>query len=268
MTKSVGRILVTNDDGIDAPGLVSAVKIAETLSDDVWVFAPAEEMSGASHSLSLSKPMRVMELGPKRFAVTGTPTDCVMVATRHALRDNPPDLVLSGVNFGQNIAEDVSYSGTVAGAKEGTVFGIKSIAMSQAVMFTGKPGEWAPRFEVAEKHAPALIEKLIALDWPQETLINLNFPHIDINDNPEIRIVKQGKRDRSILGLEERIDPRGRSYFWYNFDRLVDENGDLVYTPGKNTDIEAITMGHIAVTPLQMDHTQSDMAAELATIFG
>ncbi|MDB2523566.1 5'/3'-nucleotidase SurE [Alphaproteobacteria bacterium] len=267
MSKSVGRILVTNDDGIDAPGLVSALKIAEALSDDVWVFAPAEEMSGASHSLSLSKPMRVIELGPKRFAVTGTPTDCVMVATRHVLRDNPPDLVLSGVNFGQNIAEDVSYSGTVAGAKEGTVFGIKSIAMSQAVMFTGEPGTWSPRFEVAEKHAPSLIEKLLDVDWPEETLINLNFPHIDINDNPEIRVVKQGKRDRSILGLEERIDPRGRSYFWYNFDRLVDENGDLVYTPGKNTDIEAITQGHIAVTPLKMDHTQGDMAAELATIF-
>ena len=104
MSKSVGRILVTNDDGIDAPGLVSALKIAEALSDDVWVFAPAEEMSGASHSLSLSKPMRVIELGPKRFAVTGTPTDCVMVATRHVLRDNPPDLVLTGVNFGQNNA--------------------------------------------------------------------------------------------------------------------------------------------------------------------
>jgi len=268
MGKSVGRILVTNDDGIDAPGLVSALKIAETLSDDVWVFAPAEEMSGASHSLSLSKPMRVIELGPKRFAVTGTPTDCVMVATRHVLRDNLPDLVLSGVNFGQNIAEDVSYSGTVAGAKEGTVFGIKSIAMSQAVIFNGAPGTWVPRFEIAEKHAPSLIEKLLDIDWPEETLINLNFPDIDISDNPEIRVVKQGKRDRSILGLEERIDPRGRSYFWYNFDRLVDENGDLVYTPGKNTDIEAITQGHIAVTPLQMDHTQGDMAAELATIFG
>ncbi|MGB1463624.1 MAG: 5'/3'-nucleotidase SurE [Parvibaculales bacterium] len=267
MAKPVGRILVTNDDGIDAPGLVSAVKIAETLSDDVWVFAPAEEMSGASHSLSLSKPMRVMEIEPKRFAVTGTPTDCVMVATRHVLRDNPPDLVLSGVNFGQNIAEDVSYSGTVAGAKEGTVFGIKSIAMSQAVLFTGNPGEWTPRFEIAEKHAPSLIEELLNTDWPKETLINVNFPHIDVNDNPQIRIVKQGKRDRSILGLEERTDPRGRSYFWYSFDRLVDENGDLVYTPGKGTDIEAIVQGHIAVTPLQMDQTQSDMAAELATIF-
>ena len=167
MAKPVGRILVTNDDGIDAPGLVSAVKIAKALSDDVWVFAPAEEMSGASHSLSLSKPMRVIEIEPKRYAVTGTPTDCVMVATRHVLRDNPPDLVLSGVNFGQNIAEDVSYSGTVAGAKEGTVFGIKSIAMSQAVLFTGKPGEWTPRFEIAEKHAPSLIEELLNTDWPK-----------------------------------------------------------------------------------------------------
>ena len=112
-----------------------------------------------------------------------------------------------------------------------------------------------------------MIEELLNLDWPKETLINVNFPHIDVDDNPQIRVVKQGKRDRSILGLEERTDPRGRNYFWYSFDRLVDENGDLVYTPGKGTDIEAIVQGHIAVTPLQMDHTQSEMAAALATIF-
>jgi len=265
--RKIGRILVTNDDGIDAPGLVTAVKIAEQLSDDVWVFAPAEEMSGASHSLSLAKPMRVIEHGPKRYAVTGTPTDCVMVATRHVLRDNPPDLVLSGVNFGQNIAEDVSYSGTVAGAKEGTVFGIKSIAMSQAVVFTGEPGSVYPRFEIAEKHAPAIIEKLLTLDWPKETLMNVNFPHITLDDEPEIRIVKQGKRDRSILGLEERIDPRGHAYYWYCFDRLVDENGQMVYTPGEGTDIEAIVQGNIAVTPLQMDHTHSDVAAQLTALF-
>ncbi len=264
----IGRILVTNDDGIDAPGLVTAINIARALSDDVWVFAPAEEMSGASHSLSLAKPMRVMELGPKRYAVTGTPTDCVMVATRNVLRDNPPDLVLSGVNFGQNIAEDVSYSGTVAGAKEGTVFGIKSIAMSQAVLFTEEPGARMPRFEVAEKHAPAIIEKLLTLDWPKETLMNVNFPHIEIDDAPEIRIVKQGKRDRSILGLEERIDPRGQPYYWYSFDRLVDENGQMVYTPGKGTDIEAIIQGNIAITPLQMDHTHSAVAEQLTALFG
>lgn len=263
----VGRILVTNDDGIDAPGLVTALNIARQLSDDVWVFAPAEEMSGASHSLSLAKPMRVMEQGPKRYAVTGTPTDCVMVATRHVLRDNPPDLVLSGVNYGQNIAEDVSYSGTVAGAKEGTVFGIKSIAMSQAVMFTDEPGSIFPRFEIAEKHAPAIIEKLLNLDWPKETLMNVNFPHITLDDEPEIRIVKQGKRDRSILGLEERIDPRGRAYYWYSFDRLVDENGQMVYTPGKGTDIEAIIQGNIAITPLQMDHTHNEVAAQLTALF-
>ena len=264
----IGRILVTNDDGIEAPGLISALKIAEALSDDVWVFAPAEEMSGASHSLSLAKPMRVMELAPKRYAVTGTPTDCVMVATRNVLRDNPPDLVLSGVNFGQNIAEDVSYSGTVAGAKEGTVFGIRSIAMSQAVMFTQEPGVRTPRFEVAEKHAPAIIEKLLTLDWPKETLMNVNFPHIEIDDDPEIRIVKQGKRDRSILGLEERIDPRGQPYYWYSFDRLVDENGQMIYTPGKGTDIEAVIQGHIAITPLQMDHTHNAVAEQLTALFG
>ena len=268
MSKPVGRILVSNDDGIDAPGLQSTIKIAEQLSDEVWVIAPLEEHSGASHSLSLSKPLRMEERGARHFAIGGTPTDCVMVATRHLMKDYLPDLILSGVNWGQNIADDVSYSGTVAGAKEGTVFGIKSIAMSQAVLFSGEPGSWMPRFEVAEKHAPGLIEKLLDTDWAHETLININFPHVDINDNPQIRVVKQGKRDRSILGLEERVDPRGRSYFWYNFDRLVDENGQLVYTPGKDTDIEAITQGHIAITPLHMDHTSESLTENLLKIFG
>ena len=122
MTKPVKRILVTNDDGINAPGLKAAIKIANELSDDVWVVAPMEEKSGASHSLSLTQPLRLIKKGAQKYAVTGTPTDCVMFATRHMLRDNPPTLVLSGVNFGQNIAEDVSYSGTVLKRARCSVF--------------------------------------------------------------------------------------------------------------------------------------------------
>src|SRR3984885_4285225 len=126
------RILVTNDDGIHAPGLAVAENIARALSDDVWVFAPETEQSGASHSLTLTSPLRLRKISERRFAVSGTPTDCVMMAALHILKSQPPELVLSGVNWGSNLAGDVTYSGTIAGAMEGCALGIPSIALSQA----------------------------------------------------------------------------------------------------------------------------------------
>lgn len=257
MTKPVRRILVTNDDGIDAPGLKTARKIAQELSDDVWVVAPAEENSGASHSLSLTRPMRLVKRGPKKFAVSGTPTDCVAVALRHILFEDLPDLVLSGVNFGQNICEDVSYSGTVAGAKEGTVFGIKSVALSQAMSFDGKR---KVRFAVAERHGAGIIRKLISQDWPAGTLMNVNFPDVDPASPCEIVVTKQGKRDRQILRLSERRDPRDNPYFWYSFDQTPQ-------SPPKGTDMQAIYNGQISITPLKMDHTDEALHRQLGKIF-
>ena len=261
MSKPVNRILVSNDDGIDAPGLQTTIKIAEQLSDEVWVIAPMEEHSGASHSLSLSKPLRMEERGPRHFAIGGTPTDCVMIATRHLMRDYLPDLILSGVNWGQNIAEDISYSGTVAVAKEGTVSGIRSIAMSQTVFFGDPNGFPDPRFEVAEKYAPDIIRKLIQAEWKPGTLVNINFPHIEPDDQPQVRITKQGKRDRSILGIDARMDPRGRTYFWYDFERIISK-------PANGTDLEAIMQGDISITPLHMDHTSESLTENLLKIFG
>ena len=260
MAGKIGRILVTNDDGIDAPGLRSSVKIAKQLSDDVWVVAPREEQSGASHSLSLNAPLRLIKRGVKRYAVTGTPTDCVMVATRSMLRDTPPDLILSGVNFGQNIAEDVSYSGTVSAAKEGTVFGIPSIAMSQALTFNPESFSRNVRFGVAEKNGAAIIRKLLSVGWPPDTLMNINFPDIDPNSKCQVRITKQGKRDQRLLCIEERMDPRNNPYFWYDFNRAISK-------PGKGTDIEAIMQGHVSITPLHMDHTANAMKRKLHTLF-
>ena len=258
MAKPVKRILVTNDDGINAPGLRAAIKIADELSDDVWVFAPLEEKSGASHSLSLTQPLRGIKKGAQKYAVTGTPTDCVMIATRHMLRDNPPTLVLSGVNFGQNIAEDVSYSGTVAGAKERTVFGIPSVALSQAISMDGRR---KIRFDVGVKHGANIIRKLLKLDWPQDTLMNINFPDIEPDTSCKVRITRQGKRDVRILCLEERFDPRNNPYYWYNFKRESIQ-------AGKGTDIEAILEGDISITPLKMDHTDTRVKRELSVLFG
>lgn len=258
MSKPIRRILVTNDDGIDAPGLKVAAKIATALSDDVWIVAPAEEHSGASHSLSLTRPVHLIKRGPKRYAVRGTPTDCVMIATRHLLKDDLPDLIISGVNFGQNAAEDVSYSGTVAGAKEGTVFGIPSIALSQAIGF--RNNKRSINFGVAEKHGAKVIKKLASIKWPKGTLMNVNFPDIATNAKCDIRITKQGKRDSGILLLEERADPSGMPYFWYTFDRRLQ-------TPPVGTDIEALYAGQISITALKMDHTDSAMQRKLDGLF-
>ncbi len=261
MSKPVGRILVTNDDGINAPGLKSAIRIARQLSDDVWVFAPREEKSGASHSLSLAHPMQVEKKASKKYAISGTPTDCVMIAIHSVLRDAPPDMVLSGVNFGQNIAEDISYSGTVAGAKEGTLFGIPSVALSQAVMFDQLSGARHARFEIAEKYAASIIDKLLKLDWHADTLMNINFPDIEVAQKCKIRVTRQGKRDQRILCIEERVDPRNNPYYWYDFNRIIPK-------PGRGTDIEAIMQGDISITPLQMDHTDQTMKKKLDTLFG
>src|SRR6202453_351870 len=151
------RILVTNDDGIHSPGLGVAEKIARTLTDDVWVVAPETEQSGASHSLTLTVPLRLRKISERRFSVTGTPTDCVMMAALHVLKDHPPDLVLSGINWGSNLADDVTYSGTIAGAMEGCALGIPSIALSQAVDDDVREKiDWSP----GEVHGLGLVRRL------------------------------------------------------------------------------------------------------------
>src|SRR3712207_2589224 len=155
------RILCTNDDGIHAPGLKTLEAIARALSDDVWVVAPETDQSGVSHSLSLNDPLRLREISERHFAVKGTPTDCVIMGIRQLMRENRPDLVLSGVNRGQNVAEDVSYSGTVAGAIEGTILGVPSIALSQAY---GPGGRTAVKWACAERHGPRVIRRILELE--------------------------------------------------------------------------------------------------------
>src|ERR1700740_3142676 len=167
------RILVTNDDGIHSPGLAVTEDIAHSLSDDVWVVAPENEQSGASHSLTLTLPLRLLNVAERRHSVSGTPTDCVRMACLHILKEQPPDLVLSGVNWGSNLADDVTYSGTIAGAMEGCALSIPSIAMSQSYMSeTARDTPWS----CAEDHAPPIIRRLVEIGWPEDVLINLNFP--------------------------------------------------------------------------------------------
>ncbi|MBK5571626.1 5'/3'-nucleotidase SurE [Ensifer sp. 2YAB10] len=237
------RILLTNDDGIHAEGLAVLERVARTISDDVWVVAPEADQSGLAHSLTLSEPLRLRQIAEKRFALRGTPTDCVIMAVRKVL-DRKPDLVLSGVNIGANMADDVTYSGTVAGAIEGTLQGIRSIALSQAYHHAvGKAVPW----DVVETHAPSLIRKLMAVELPDGTLLNVNFPNCSADTVAGIEVTSQGKLDFG-LSIDERTDGRGFPYFWLRFGERF---GDF----RAGTDIHALRENYISVTPLKLDLT-------------
>jgi 5'-nucleotidase len=237
------RLLLTNDDGIHAPGFAALERIAAQISDDVFICAPAEEQSGTGHSLSLTDPIRVRELGPRRFAVLGTPTDSVMMALGQLMEDARPDLILSGVNRGANLAEDVTYSGTVSAAMEGTLAGVRSIALSQVVPDFGRG---RADFTAAESVAPALIARLVQQPWAAGVLININFP--PLAEPLGIRVTQQGFRDYGHIPVDRRVDPRGIPYYWFGYGREVQ-------TPAHRTDLEAVRAGYVSVTPLHLDLT-------------
>lgn len=243
------RILLTNDDGIHAPGFAVLEAIAARLSDDVWAVAPAEEQSGAGHSLTLTRPIRLRRHGEQRFSVSGTPTDAVMLALAHVMKDCPPDLILSGVNRGANLGEDVTYSGTVSAAMEGALAGVRSIALSQAYAKEGM-GDHVP-FGPAEAWAERVLKPLLDAPFPPGTLVNVNFPALPPADIRGIRVCRQGIRDYGRLRVIERTDPRGYPYFWFGLAPMVE-------TPGHRTDLEAIADGFVSVTPLYLDLTHNE----------
>ena len=249
---SFERILVTNDDGISASGLTALEGIANALSNDVWVVAPEAEQSGAGHSLTLTQPMRIKPLGDKRFAVKGTPTDCVMLALNHILKDNKPTLVLSGVNRGVNLGEDLTYSGTIAGAMEGTLAGIPSIAMSQALALKTRKADW----QVANRYGTDLVRRLCEEGWKTDTFININFPACDVDAVKGIRVTEQGHRDVAGISVEERMDMRGFPYYWFGLSRDFG-------TPGDDTDLQVVRDGFISVTPLHLELTHFEMRKRL-----
>jgi 5'-nucleotidase len=253
------RILIANDDGIESPGLKLLTKVARALARDVWVVAPEQEQSGASHSLTLYRPLRVRKLGPRRFAVDGTPTDCVLLAVNVILKDKRPTLLLAGVNEGGNLGEDVTYSGTVAAAMEATLLGVPAIAMSQHVV-DDQPVHWA----TAERYAAEVIERLTALPWPQQTLVNVNFPNVPPDKVTGIAATSQGKRK---LGdnLEARIDPRGRPYYWIG--PMSEAQAGQGAGNGPGTDLAAIAAGKVTLTPVSLDLTNRAALARLRKAF-
>jgi 5'-nucleotidase len=235
------RILVTNDDGIGAPGLACLVKALERLGE-VWIVAPDREQSAASHALTLRDPLRVIQHGEREFSVSGTPTDCVLVSVRgiRGLLEPVPDLVVSGINHGPNMGDDVTYSGTVAAAFEGRLLGLPAVAFSNT--------EWKPRhLESSARIARQIVETLVSRGLPRETLLNVNIPDLPLEEILGIRVTRLGfrvYRDEIIA----KVDPRGRPYFWIGGDPPIWEMHD-------ESDFSAVSEGYVSMTPLQTDWT-------------
>ena len=252
------QILLTNDDGIHAPGLAVLETIASELSDDVFVVAPESDQSGVAHSLSLSDPLRLREISPRHYAVKGTPTDCVIMGVRMIMADCKPDLVLSGVNRGQNVAEDVTYSGTIAGAMEGAMLGIPSIALSQA--YAGVHGRTWIEWDSAEAHAAPLIRKILAAGIAPGGLINVNFPPCAADEVRGVAFSRQGRRNAELMRVEQRRDGRGFPYYWLMFQRSEIQLED-------GTDLAALAEHKISVTPLRLDLTDNNSRLRLEKAF-
>ncbi|MCK4738829.1 MAG: 5'/3'-nucleotidase SurE [Deltaproteobacteria bacterium] len=238
-------ILVCNDDGIRSEGL-SALALALRRIGEVYVVAPDREQSAVGHSLTLHRPLRFEEIAPKWYSVDGTPTDCVTLAVHGKVLPRRPTLVVSGINKGANLGEDVSYSGTVSAAMEGTLLGIPSIAIS----LEGKRGfDFAPSAKFAAKVASTVLKK----NLPKDTLLNINIPHQ--KKIKGVRLTSQGKRIYGDVVIEKE-DPRGKKYYWIGGDMLRWEGGE-------DTDFAAITKGYISITPIHLDMTNYSAISEL-----
>lgn len=241
------RLLVTNDDGHQAPGLKALVDAVAPFGE-VWVVAPESEQSAASHAISLQRPLRIREVGPRWYAVDGTPTDCSYVAINHLLKDHRPALVVSGINRGPNLADDVFYSGTVAAAMEAAIFGVPAIAFSLA-------GRGDHDFAPAARFARRLVEAALGEALPRDLLLNVNIP-ADIE--PDTYVVTRLGRHRYATEVVEKVDPRGRKYYWiggseYDYEGIPGTDCYVVFHERR-----------VSVTPLQRDLTDYRLRPEVA----
>ena len=251
------RVLVSNDDGIGAPGIKKLIRIANNLAKEVWVVAPLREQSAAAHSLTIRLPLRINKISRNSFSVNGTPTDCIKLAINQIMQKHPPDLILSGINRGVNVGEDITYSGTVAAAMESTLLGIPAIALSQGVEdhVVGDKVDWSP----AEVYAAKIIKKVTSISWPSGVLINVNFPPVPNKEVSGIEITHEGRRELWDEIIECN-DPKGEPYYWIGAQR---HSGD--YSPG--TDLAAIQSGRISITPLSVGLTHKMMITKLGKAF-
>ena len=239
-TKKI-RILVSNDDGITSPGIIALEKSLSDFVEEVIVVAPDRDKSAVSHALSLHRPLRVERVSPNRYSVDGTPTDCINLAVNGLIKGKKPDLIISGINKGANLGEDITYSGTVSAAMEGTLLGIPSVAIS---VLGRNDFIFGPAAEYAKKITGFLLKNRM----PKNTLLNINFPNMPIEKIKGVKITKQGKRFFYNDKIIKNKDPRGRDYYWIGGD----ETG-FVKTP--NSDVLSVMRGYISITPIKLDLT-------------
>lgn len=256
------RILLTNDDGINAPGLEVLEGIAGDIAGpdgEVWVCAPAFEQSGVGHCISYSHPTMISEMGEKRFAAEGSPADCVLAGIYHVMPDRP-DLILSGVNRGNNAAENTLYSGTIGGAMEGALQDVPSIALSQ--FYGPKNVDLENQFEASAAFGVDVVRKILEFDeWDAGEYMrfyNVNFPPCAAADVTTVEAVRQGRRPNARFGMEAQIAPSRRTFLWVNGSPQDEETG-----PG--TDVSANLRGAITVTPMTLDLTDRTVLADLGS---
>ncbi len=249
------RILVTNDDGVSAEGLGVAVGIAETIVEDagggeVWVVAPAFEQSGVAHAISFTRPMTLEKLGDQRYAVEGTPADCVIMGLYEVMKDGLPDLVLSGVNRGRNVSEDAVYSGTLGAALEAALHGVKAIGLSQSFdrERMERLGPDADMFEAARVHGAAAVHRLLDVEWTDDLFFNVNFPAVGADEVKGRTWAHQGRRARGVFAPEKRISPSGRRYYWLRHQ--IDP-----YSGGEGDDGTLCQQGWVTMVPMKPDYT-------------
>lgn len=254
--RRLDRVLLTNDDGIDAPGLAVLEQVAAELAREVWVVAPAQDQSGTSHSISLHAPLRAARLGDRRFAVVGTPGDCVVLAVRHLMRDDPPDLVLSGINRGANLGIETVFSGTVGAAMTATLLGLPAVALSQA--FRDRD---AVRWTTARAHAGPVIEQLWPVVAGTTACLNVNFPDMPPESTGPLTLTRQGVGVVQGIEVDSRTDLRGGEYHWLHFRRGPRDN------PPDAESVQ-VNAGRIAVTPLRFERTDEGAFEALAQVLG
>ncbi|WP_422050927.1 5'/3'-nucleotidase SurE [Shimia sp.] len=258
------RILITNDDGINAPGLAVLEKIANELAGaegEVWCVAPAFEQSGVGHCISYTHPTMIAKMGERRFAAEGSPADCVLAGVHDVMKEAQPDLILSGVNRGNNSAENALYSGTLGAAIEGALQGIPSFALSQ---FLGPQNYTAEDpFEAAGQHGADVLRKILATEVPNGSayglFYNINFPPVLAADVKGVRVVAQGLRQDTCFSVEPHTSPSGRRFLWA-------KGGNQQVKTAENTDAAINLDGYISVTPMRADLTAHDALKALKDI--
>jgi len=247
----LSKVLLTNDDGFDAPGLRTLTEVAEELGDEVWIVAPNHDQSGTSHSLSLHSPLRVSQKDERRYSVSGTPGDCVAMAVRHLMVSGGPDLILSGINRGANLGIETVFSGTVGAAMTGLLLGIPSMALSQA--FSDRN---AVRWDTARALAPKVIRQFANGAWSQGSILNINFPDVPVGEVGSIELTTQGTGLMEDVEVISGIDPRSLEYHWLRLRRSAREDA-------AGSETFAIRRGQVSVTPLQFERTNMAILASL-----